>query len=170
MPAPEGYKKLAAGVLCRCPKLYREYGDAYCCQGDWGPPVAPTALTATRLLEMDSRARIARTMHRLLDRLRPYMRAYTRTSDTEMPEHDLVWVEGIDSDGPGQTLLTALKEHPELWVQALPSDCCIVPRALLEKVCGDMAAESLVLHGENIVLGNAARARHEAEEAELRRR
>jgi hypothetical protein len=33
---PKGYKKLATGVLCRCPKLYRDFGDAYCCQGEWG--------------------------------------------------------------------------------------------------------------------------------------
>jgi hypothetical protein len=56
MPAPEGYKKLAPGVLCRCPRLYKEYGDAYCCQGEWGPPVEPApAMTLEKALHILAR-------------------------------------------------------------------------------------------------------------------
>jgi molybdopterin-guanine dinucleotide biosynthesis protein A len=123
------------------------------------------ALTATRLLEMDSTARLARTVHHLLDRLRPFMRAYTRTPDDTMPEHRLVWVDdAVTRDGPGQTILQALKEHPELWSPALPDDCCIVSRKQLERCVSADVAEVLASYGADLVLRSAAQARYEAED------
>lgn len=33
MSAPEGYKKLPAGVRCRCPNSWTEGESIYCCKG-----------------------------------------------------------------------------------------------------------------------------------------
>ena len=131
-------------------------------------------ITATMaLLEMDSRARSARTVTVLLDRLRRYMRAIPAAPDRDMPEHDVVWVASVSRqdqiyDSPEQTILEAIRQHPELWATAVPPECCIVPRQALTEYLGPLVTEAMEQHGENLVLTLANRRRYEAEQEERR--
>ena len=53
--------------------------------------------TAVQASQPDRQRRFA--MERLLHALRPFMRAYPRDQDAQMPEHAMVWMTDID-DGP----------------------------------------------------------------------
>lgn len=98
-------------------------------------------------------------IQRLLHNLRQFMRAYPMRADAEMPEHDLVWVAGIDGSSPDKTIMDAISKRPELWAHALPDDVCIVPREQLEKLTGPDAADIIDATGKNLVLRHALRAR-----------
>lgn len=129
--------------------------------------------TAMPILGMDSRARLAGTMHRLLHRLRRYVEAVPMMADDKMPEHRVTWVSypgsGGYEDGPEQVILQALKEHPELWLQAVPAECCIVTRRALERDVGREAAEIIAGYGENAVLHHACVLRADREQRERRK-
>jgi len=104
----------------------------------------------------------------LLRALRPWIRVHLMRPDDEMPEHDLVWVSGVNGDGPGQAILGAIRANPELWEHAMPEGLCIVPRQTLERLIGADAAESLAMIGSGAVMRYAAHARYEAEERQRR--
>lgn len=112
--------------------------------------------TATAFIEAQTKQGADRAVKLLLRRLHPFVRAYARTPDVEMPEHDLVWMDEIGS-GPGKTILAAMKTHPELWAEALPEECCIVPRAMLEKIAGADMAAILAGYGASAVQNQSAR-------------
>lgn len=113
--------------------------------------------TATAIKEAQDKHRLGHVVARLLDNLLQFVRAYPMTVDGEMPEHDLVWVEGIEKDGPGQTILDAIKANHELWRGALPPEVCIVPRKALEQLglSADII-DHLVDMGDYSVVGHAA--------------
>jgi hypothetical protein len=127
-------------------------------------------VTETALMEHQATSRLRYAMDRLLHRLRPYIRAYTRTPDVKMPEHKLAWVtmagSGGYDDSPAQVISAAIEEHPELWAHAIPEECCIVHRKTLEEYAGSAAAEMMADHGAAIVADRAFRLRYEAEERE----
>lgn len=123
-------------------------------------------LTATEaLLERQATSRLHAAMSMLLHRLRDHVQVYPMHQDDKMPEHDVVWVDTIlpdnGVDGPGKTILDALKMHPELWAHAVPSEVCIVPRRELTKLLGNDAVEVLSMHGEAMVANDAAVAREQ---------
>lgn len=117
----------------------------------------------TAMMEAQSKSRLAAAMDRLLHNLREWVQVYPMREDDKMPAHDVVWVAGISGDGPGATILEAMKTSPELWAHAIPEECCIVPRELLQKHLGSDLTEYLARHGANRVQIQAARARYEAE-------
>lgn len=91
----------------------------------------------------------------LLRDLRRFMRAYPRTADSEMPDHDMVWVEQ-PGNGPARVILDAIKANPALWADALPSEVCIVPRAALETLTqSPHQADYIVSLGESMVANRA---------------
>lgn len=116
--------------------------------------------TATAIMEHGSKSRLAYALVRLLDSLRPFMRAYPRAEDDHMPEHDLVWVEFLDNENPKKVIADAIKAYPELWLHALPEEVCIVPRKELNRAVGlgpgDVILSSI---GESIVANHAHRHR-----------
>ena len=134
-------------------------------------PKSVMTATATAMLERQSRSMIAHAMHRLLHRLRPYMRAYP-IADEPMPEHDVVWVTEYDG-GPERVIAEAMESTPALWMQFLPPEVCIVSRRVLEKVLGlslglnqDDVIHLLAAEGVNIIMSRAAQKLHELEDAE----
>ena len=80
---------------------------------------------------------------RLLHRLRKLARAYPMKQDDTMPEHDVVFVEGVDG-GPTHEILDAMVVAPELWLQAIPKGLVIVPRARLTSLGMDAGVVSLL--------------------------
>jgi hypothetical protein len=96
-------------------------------------------------------------MHRLLHDLRQFMRAYPMRADAEMPDHDLVWVEGV-ANGPDRVILDAIKANPVLWSRALPAEVCIVPRKEIERLSSKDHVDYLAALGGNMVLRHAAEA------------
>ena len=125
-----------------------------------------TVQTAIMAAQNDTRLRAA--MFRLLHGLERCMGVYPFHQDDKMPEHRVVWMTEIGPRGPDGTILDAIKMHPELWAHALPEDCCIVPRKLLEKYLSADAVEALAGYGAHAVDNQAARLRYEAEELERR--
>ncbi len=113
-------------------------------------------------IDQDER-RLNVAMSRLLDRLRPFMKAYPDAIGDKMPEHSLTWVEH-PGYGPGSTLLEAFKTHPVLWRGALPDGVCIVPRRALETMTNlsPEAVNYLVELGEQVVADHGARCEYEA--------
>ena len=132
--------------------------------------VAPA--TATAMFERQSRSLIAHAMHRLLHRLRPYMRAYP-IADEPMPEHDMAWVTDFDG-GPDQVIAEAMQATPALWMQFLPPEVCIVSRKSLESALpiglrlNDDIIDYFAMEGYNIVMARANQKLHELEDAEWR--
>lgn len=119
---------------------------------------------ATAIMEAQDTRRLDYAMKRLLNRLRRFMAAYPREMDKPMPDHDLVWMERLNGDGPARVILDAIKSHPDLWRDALPPDVCIVPRKALEQTAGlsPEVVDYLAGMGENMVAAHAARHEHEA--------
>lgn len=126
----------------------------------------------TALMERQANSRLRASMTMLLHRLRRYIQVVPMMEDDKLPEHDVCWVSwpgsGRYDDCPEHVIQQALKESPELWAHAIPEDCCIVPRAHLKVLGGELTAESMMLHGAGLVERAAAIARHEAEERETR--
>ena len=122
------------------------------------------------ILESQSRSMIAHAMHRLLHRLRPYMRAYP-IADEPMPEHDVVWVTEFDG-GPERVIAEAMQATPALWMQFLPPEVCIVSRKSLEQGVGvnPDIVDYLASEGGYIVMSRAAHKLYELEDAERERR
>jgi len=118
-----------------------------------------TLQTALMIQRRD--ASLKHAMHRLLDKLKDFVRVYGRTPEDEqrMPDHDIVWVVGArEGESPQAVILQALKSHPELWLSALPDGVCIVPRAGLDSACNNLyLAEDLRRRGLEMVETNAAR-------------
>ena len=131
-------------------------------------------LTATEKAIQDRQRdnRLAAAMYRLLDRLRPFMRAYPRTSE-EMPEHDMVWETAING-GPEHVILEAIKANPALWESALPPDVCVVPRKMLEQisVLSPELIDYMASIGANMIISQALweQDRQEALKDEMERR
>ena len=124
----------------------------------------------TAMVEAQANTRLRCAMDRLLHSLRPFMRAYGRTPEVEMPEHDLVWVDAMGRDGPGTVILEAIKANLALWIGALPKECCIVQRKMLSDYVGADAADVLAHYGANFVENQAARLLYEAEQRYLQKR
>jgi hypothetical protein len=98
-----------------------------------------TADVQSMTAQRETRMRAA--MDKLLHNLRDWVQVYTRREDDKMLEHDVVWVTGISGEGgPGQVVLDAIKQAPELWTHAIPEECCIVPRRMLEERLGTDAS------------------------------
>lgn len=114
--------------------------------------------TTTAFRERHTQQRIRYAIGRLLDRLQPFVRAYPRDADAELPPHDVVFVTMPD-DGPEAQILDALKSCPALWLAALPDDVCIVSRRALVQVPGiePVVADFLASQGLAIVESHAAR-------------
>ena len=85
-----------------------------------------------------------------------------------MPEHDMIWMTGVNGDGPGQAILEAIRANPELCEHAVPEGLCIVPRETLEKLLGADATENLAMIGSGAVMRYAAHARYDAEQRQQR--
>jgi molybdopterin-guanine dinucleotide biosynthesis protein A len=115
----------------------------------------------TALMQRQANSRLTATLTTLLHRLRRYVEVVPMMEDDKLPEHDVVWMsypgDGSFEDNPAQAILQALKEHPELWAQAIPDDCCIVPRAHLKVLAGELATESMMLQGASLIEGHASR-------------
>lgn len=120
--------------------------------------------TATAIIESQTKRRYRFIVDRLLHRLRKFMSAYPRAVSDKMPEHDLVWVEMVNGESPGKTILDAIKAHPELWRDALPAEVCIVPRSTLEELglSADVVT-ALADMGDHMVAAHAARFAHQFE-------
>lgn len=120
--------------------------------------------TATALRASQTRSQSTHAMQRLLHKLKPFMRAYTRTPDTEMPEHDIVWVTEVES-GPQQVIAEAMEATPALWLETLPPEVVIVPRKALESTARltPEVIDYLAGMGMNIVASRGARRLHEAD-------
>jgi hypothetical protein len=90
--------------------------------------------------------------------------------DDRMPEHDVVWVsyDALANGCPEELILQAIREEPALWLQAVPVECCIIPRAVLEKAVSGPVAEALLSYGEAAIFNHAARKRAEREDREER--
>ena len=138
-----------------------------------GPKPSAMPATATAMLERQSRSMIAHAMHRLLHRLRPYMRAYP-IADEPMPEHDMAWVTDFDG-GPDQVIAEAMKATPAIWLQFLPPEVCIVSRKSLEhalpiglRLNGDII-DYFAMEGHNIIMARASQKLHELEDVERER-
>lgn len=120
--------------------------------------------TALEASQNDRRLRIA--MMRLLDGLRGWVRVYTRNEADmpKLPEHDVVWVAGMQGEGPEKMIMDAIAQSPELWAHALPAECVIVHRETLKKYVGKDATEYMAGYGAIAVAEKAARLYHEAEQ------
>jgi hypothetical protein len=128
--------------------------------------VQAEATTAKAVRETQSRHRLCYALDRLLHNLRPFVRAYLMHPGEELPEHRLVWITEM-ARGPESTILDAIKASPEMWRDAVPAECCIVPRDMLQRVVGDdTICEALEHHGAHLVANQAARLLYEAEERE----
>ncbi len=102
-----------------------------------------TAETAVQARMRDVRVHHATT--RLLDKLRKWTRAYQRLESDQMPEHEIVFVTGVDG-GPERELVDAMKATPALWLQALPEHLAIVPRARLSDFGVDASVVKYMEH------------------------
>ena len=116
----------------------------------------------TAMAERKAQSRLQWALDRLLHALKPFMRAYPRSLDDEMPEHDMVWITDIESD-PRQVIVDALKSNPELWLQAVPSEVCILSRKELEIMTKltPGAIAFLAVGAESIIATQAAKHSHE---------
>ena len=125
-------------------------------------------------MESYRRSAMAAAMHRLLHKLKDFVRIYGRTPEDEvkMPDYDVAWVAGVrDGEGPDAAILEALKATPAIWVQALPEEVCIVPRKQLQVICQNVdIAEMLASEGMMIVESRAAKHLYEMEERERAQR
>lgn len=109
--------------------------------------------TATAIMESREKHRLAYAMDHLLHRLRRFMAAYPREMDKPMPDHDLVWLEGLNGDGPAQTIL-----------DAMPPEVCIVSRKALEDLGLSADAINLLAEmGEYVVAISAAHHEHNSQ-------
>ena len=124
------------------------------------------AQTATVATQRDMRLHGA--ILGLLHRLRDWVRIYVRNPEDEpsFPDFAIAWVTGVGNDGPQRLITDAIKMHPEMWVDALPAECCIVRRDVLNKLAGPEVADVLVSDGAAAVADQAARMRYEAEQRE----
>lgn len=118
-------------------------------------------MTATQIMADQSRHRLQATMHRLLHRMKQFVRVYPLVMDDTLPDHDIIWETTIDG-GPDRALLDAIKSNPLLWREALPSDVVIVPRKMLEKVgLHSDVIDAMAGHGNYLVEATAARYEHD---------
>lgn len=129
----------------------------------------PETITAIKARQRDSQIRFA--MHRLLDKLKDWVRVYPISPDIEIPDHNIVWHTGVGAEGPDRIVLDAMKATPALWMGALPEGLVIVPRDRLEKVCISPATvDYLVMEASNQIHLQAVRMQQEEMEAEYRKR
>ena len=130
----------------------------------------PATVTAIKAMQRDQHIRFA--MHRLLDKLKDWVRVYPISPDVEVPDHDIRWAAGIGAEGPDRIVLDAMKATPALWMSALPEGLVIVSRDRLEKVCGvpPVTVDFLVMEAGNQIHSQAARMQQEEMEAEYRKR
>jgi hypothetical protein len=128
--------------------------------------------TATAFRERQRNLALEAAMNRLLHDLRPFMMAYPRVADAEMPDHDMVWVDNLmPANSPARVILDAIKANPALWMEALPAEVCVVPRKILEKMLPSTVSDTIdYLHGYGIalVLNHAARYAHDLDEQRFR--
>lgn len=120
--------------------------------------------TQTAMMEAQKHHQLAATMDRLLRRLKRFVRAYPMI-DEPMPEHDIVWVSGVDVGGPITEIIDAVQRDPALWRDAIPEGFCIVPKIALEKagLSSDVIRYFSEM-GEAAVATHAARRRYDAEQ------
>lgn len=130
----------------------------------------PETVTAVKAMQRDQHIRFA--MHRLLHKLKDWVRVYPMSKDVEVPDHDIVWHTGIGEEGPDRIVFDAMKATPALWMSALPEGLVIVSRDKLLKVCGvpPVTLDYLVMEASNQIHLQAARMQQEEMEAEYRKR
>ncbi len=130
----------------------------------------PATVTAIKALQRDQHIRSA--MHRLLDKLKEWVRVYPISPEVEVPDHDIRWAAGIGAEGPDRIVFEAMKATPALWMSALPEGLVIVSRDRLEQVSGltPTLVDYLVMDADNQIHVQAARMQQEEMEAEYRKR
>lgn len=117
--------------------------------------------TATLIAQSESKSALRAAMQRMFHDLRDFVRVYARTEEEQktLPDLDVVWASGIE-EGPDGIVMDAVKSCPDMWAEALPSECCVVPRAMLRKMVSVAEADVLEAYGAAMVNDAAARFRY----------